>query len=551
MTTIVGLYSIPDISGDAYPTLIHDHNLTVVKNQNDWTYMHHERISRKKYDSNLPCTIEQLAKELDLVPAGDCCFVFVDYEIGATVLSKNGKIRFEAPLQTKLSEGLKKGRLYWMGEWKEAYVLNHELAHVFSCVPFYGMFRENSLLVHFDGGASKSNFSAWNWKDNHPQLIEAHYKHKWLSSLFNANALVFAMVQANIKQQNAVPGKFMGLEAYGNYRKDIDGWLRKNNFFEDCWNRKTAFFKAAKTAFGIEMKHIDNKNKFIQDVAATIHEIFLRESLKIFTELKHKTNATCLYYSGGTALNIKLNERILSSGLFTEVFIPPCTNDSGLSIGAAVAGLLHKNQPIPRMDPYLNNFRIENAAYPCSKKEVKKAADLIAKRAIIGICNGYAEAGPRALGNRSIIARADSKQLAKTVSQEKKQREWYRPVAPVMLARNFEYFTGKKQHPPIARYMLSEFQIIPDRRPEIAGCVHADGTSRIQVIEQRTGNPFMYALLDELEKSYGIRALINTSFNSQGKPIVHLPKEARSEARKMNLDALVINGKLEKINMDF
>ncbi len=538
------MYGIPDISDENYPSLVHDHNICVIKGGKLKVYLQTERLSRNKYDSSLPKLLENILRQLKLIKDSNVKYIFVDNELGRAMLSKKGNFRFEGPINKNLTANLEVGKLYSFGSHSEAIILNHELAHIFSTIPFYNHFKEKSLLIHFDGGASKSNFSAWTYNKKKITLVEAHYKYKWLSSLFNANALVFAIVKEKKQHQNAVPGKFMGLEAFGNYKIELDQWLRKNKFFEDCWSKKDFFFSAVRSDFGIDLKHIDNKNSFIQDLAATIHEIFLQESLSIFKSLKEKTNTDYLYYSGGTALNIKLNTRILKSGLFKEIYIPPCCNDAGLSIGAATAYAINMNQPLPQLSPYLNNFALSPTKVSFSEKDIYETAELISRGKVIATCNGAAEVGPRALGNRSILARADHKGLAKKISQNLKKREWYRPVAPVMLSKFFKYFTGLEEWPAIAKYMLAEFTIDKIHSQEIKGCIHVDQTARIQVVDKRDENPFLFDLLTSLSDNYGIKALINTSFNRQGEPIVHTSEQAFITAQEMKLDGLVINGEL-------
>jgi carbamoyltransferase len=547
MSFFIGIYAVPDINSEDYPELVHDHNITVLNGGNLIWFLHLERFSRIKYHSGFPQYLEDVARELKLVPAKDMVFVFVDHEIGRSFISKSGKIRLEAPLNPNLCETLENANLYWFGEKPEAYVLNHELAHIYSCIPFYGEFKENSLLVHSDGGASKSNFSVWIYRKKRLKLIEAHYKYKWLSSIFNANALVFKIVKAGKKDQNSVPGKFMGLEAYGNYNRDIEQWLIENNFFKDIWGSSRLFFLAVKTKFGLEISAIDNRNQLICDIAATIHEIFVREMIQIFENLQRKFNADYLYYSGGTSLNIKLNARLLAKKIFKDVFIPPCTNDSGLSLGAATALSMMKNHSVNIQTPYLNNFKIdENDRLNYSDSDLSDVAYEIENSKVVGICNAFGEAGPRALGNRSIVARVDNKNLAVKISEQIKKREWYRPVAPVMLLRNAKYFTDRESFPVISKYMLTDFEILPEKVNELKGCVHQDGTARIQIIFNREENPYIYDLLNYLEEKYSIRALINTSFNRGGEPIVHTKEDAIRAAEEMKLDGIVLNGKFKK-----
>ena len=547
MSTIIGLYGIPDLSNDEYPFLVHDHNITVFENGNIKNYLHLERFTRKKFDAGMPGMITDISRTLGLIPANESIFIFVDHEIGRAFLSDDKQVRFEAPFSEKLSVAPEKARLYWYGNYPEAYIINHELAHIYSCVPFFGDFKENSLAIHFDGGASRSNFSAWTHKEGKLKLLEANYDYKWLSGLFNANALVFAMVNTKKKEQNSVPGKFMGLEAYGNYNREIEKWLIENDFFSSIWSSKSTFFKQAGKKFGVTLKHIDNKSPFIQDIAATIHEIFIREMMKVFTKLAKKSCADYLYYSGGSALNIKLNAAILRSGLFKEVFIPPCTNDSGLSLGAIAALCDMKGIPIKTVTPYLNNFAKKMPEVSdINFSSINKIGDLIAENAVLGICNGDGEVGPRALGNRSIIARADSKQLVRKISIECKQREWYRPVAPIMLEKNAKYFTGHMHFEPISELMITEYKILPEKIQELEGCVHIDGTSRIQVLRSAEQNKFMFELLSYLDEKHKIKALINTSFNRKGEPIVQTTDQAFEAATAMKLDGVVLNGELKE-----
>lgn len=542
-----GIYGIQDIANFMFPVYVHDHSFVLFSKGKIINYLQLERFTKIKYDNTLYSVIDPLLKSIGLTDADSADVIFTDNEIGRAFISKSGKIRFEAPLLPVLAAGMEKGNSFWFGQRKDAYVLNHELSHIYSCIPFYGTFKENSLLVHSDGGASKSNFSAWHFVNGKLQLLEYHYDLKYLSNIFNANALVFSIIGASRKNQNSLPGKFMGFAAYGSYREELEDWLVTNNYFADIWSKKSVFFRKIKIDWGVELKSFDQKNPFIQDVAATLHYIFEREMLKKFTSLQQATGARFLYYTGGSALNIKLNAKLVNSGLFEDIFIPPCTGDCGLSIGAASYMEIWKGNVIKIHSPYLNNFGIENCQVNYNSVDIEETATLLMENNVIGICNGYGEAGPRALGNRSIISLADSKKLAKKVNEFHKGREWYRPLAPVMLEKNVKYFTGLKEIHPLSRFMLIEFRIQNDRIPELAGAVHIDKTARIQTLFRKTDNPFLYDLLMLLDKKYNVKALINTSFNNNGFPMVHTENDAMKTAGSMKLNAVVINGKLNRL----
>ena len=233
--------------------------------------------------------------------------------------------------------------------------------------------------------------------------------------------------------------------------------------------------------------------------------------------------------------------------LFRSVFVPPCTNDSGLSIGAGAFVEWKKHGKVNPHSPYLNNWGLQSGGYFFKNSHIETVASYLLNGKIVGVCNGFGESGPRALGNRSILALANSKQLAEFVSMKLKGREWYRPIAPVMLSKNLEYFTGEQKSHSLAKYMLMDFSIKPERQKEIEGVVHVDGTSRIQIIEKRTQNPYIFDLLVYLDETTGTKALINTSFNAKGRPIVHTEKDALDEAKEMGLEFVVLNGSLVNV----
>ena len=542
----LAVYGIQDREEYAHPFYVHDHNLAFMQNGEVKWFLQQERISRRKRDNTFHLHLKEILKEKKLL-AADYDLVFVDNVVGRTFLTRQGDARFEGPLNSRLQTDLEKGRCWWFGREKEAYVLNHELAHLFSCLPFFGNFKENSLLVHFDGGASISNFSAAIFRNNKLEWLEYHWDLKPFSTIYNANALVFAILGAKLPEQNTVPGKFMGFAGWGVPRQELKAWLNQNRFFQNIWGKTSVFFEQAKQDFGVELKSFDQKNPFIQDVAASLQEIFIEQILNKLQELAEKTGAKNLYYTGGSALNIVANTRIVESGLFRQVFIPPCTEDSGLALGAAAFAEWKKHGSVRAHNSYLNNWNIEDYQSDFSSETIRQVAQMLADGKIIGVCNGYGEAGPRALGNRSILALAGSKRLAKEISINKKGREWYRPLAPVALEKNTRYFTGKTDIHPLSRFMLLDFKILPERREEMAGVVHADGTARFQTVFSHEENPFLYDLLEQLDCEHGVKALINTSFNCGGEPIVHTAEDALRSATKMQLDAVVLNGILHML----
>ena len=538
----LAIYGIQDRFDYEHPFYVHDHNLAIMKDGRVLRFLQQERVSRRKRDNTLHHHLKEILKKEKQLNY-DYDIVFTDNAVGRTFLSSSGVVRFEAPLNTRLAPGLEKGRCWWFGKEVEAWVLNHELAHMFSCLPFFGNFKENSLLVHFDGGASLSNFSAAVFRNNKIEWLEYHWDLKPYSTIFNANALVFSIIGAKLEGQNSVPGKFMGFAGWGNYRPELEGWLNKHHFFHDIWGQASVFFHRAKKDWGVELQSFNQKDPFIQDIAATLQKIFVDVVVEKLTRLQKQTNASTLYYTGGSALNIVANTQIVKSNIFKEVFIPPCTEDSGLALGAAAFAEWQKHGKVEPHSPYLNNWGITDYKVDYNCEAIKQLAETLLQNKVIGICNGYGEAGPRALGNRSILALANSRKRAKEISMEKKGREWYRPLAPVALEKNTRYFTGLEQIHPLSKFMLLDFEVLPEKQQELSGAIHADSTARFQTIFKRNENPFLHDLLTYLDEKYGIKALINTSFNTGGEPIVHTAEDAQKSAEKIKLDGLVLNGR--------
>ena len=550
----LALYGIKDRNNTPYPSFVHDHNLCIMQDGRIIKYLQLERYTRRKYDNRLDLYIDELFEnglielpdEFDIVCANDYT--------GCAFISSSGRFHFEANYYEELMPKLIPARAYltnregWGGKKLNAYCCSHELAHIFSTVPFYGSFRDNSLLVSFDGASSLGNYSAFLCRDGNIQLIENNWTDLgFVSKLFNDNKLAFKTLNIAPYAHCSVPGKLMGFASLGKYKPEIEDWLIKNNYFNGCGRyHGTEILMSIKERFGEICQDYDTNNPFLQDCAATFQHIFQTAFINKLSQLQKRFRCDYLYYGGGCALNIVTNTKIVESRLFRDVSIAPCCNDSGLSIGAAAFLEMQKGNKIDIHSPYLCNIGLLHNDYNVDKNEIARVAEVIMKGGVVGVCNGPAEAGPRALGNRSLIALANSQELAKKMSMEIKRREWYRPVAPIMLEENARKVTGQKINR-LARFMLMDYTITPEYRAQMAGVVHTNNTARIQTIADESENPFMFCLLSHLYEKHGILALVNTSFNVQGEPIVHTPKQALESAKLMNLDGLVLNGKFQKM----
>ncbi len=544
----LGIYGIRDRVSAPYPVHVHDHSLCRIEEGMITHYVHLERLSRRKYDNRLDEFLETWIRQ-GLVPWDENTDVIsANSHIGSAFLSKNGRLRLEtAPPQKIISELYPAQAWYqarhWEGYPMQAWGISHELAHVASTLPFYGDWEENSLHVHLDGAASLSNFSAFTFRSGRLQVVEADWELHPYTSLFNVNPLSRAILGAEKGGHNSLAGKLMGLAAWGQDRPGLDEWLRRHAFFAE--QTIDEFKRVARRDLGWKGEIHDTHDPLVQSLAFAFQKAFRNALMARLARLQEKETCGVLYFTGGGALNIGTNRAIIRSGLFEDLKIPPACPDSGLSIGAAAFMEWKKYGRVKRHSPYLNNVGLGSFLHQSYVPEqIALLAQYLHERQIWGVCLGAAEAGPRALGNRSILARADHPDLARRLSQECKRREWFRPIAPVMLAKNLPRVSHQGQVPDIARYMLVDFSIHAGGEKILAGAVHQDGTSRIQIIKEREDHPFLYDLLVCLEEKYSILALLNTSFNQSGEPLVHSPADARKSAEAMGLDGVVLGNQM-------
>jgi carbamoyltransferase len=248
-------------------------------------------------------------------------------------------------------------------------------------------------------------------------------------------------------------------------------------------------------------------------------------------------------------MNSKANGRLLTSGIVTDVFVQPAATDDGTAIGAALAAHHRLGQPIPRsrlQDVYLgprleiDGFESAVRTYKLHAFRVEQVermvAELLAGGSIVGWFQGRMEFGPRALGNRSILADPRTPEMKDRVNESVKFREGWRPFAPACLEEHAAaYFKGCGEAP----FMTFTFDVVPNKVAEIPAVTHADGTARVQTVSKST-NPRFWRLIDEFRKLTGVPVLMNTSFNLRGEPIVCTPKDAVRTFYSSGLDFLVL-----------
>jgi len=247
-------------------------------------------------------------------------------------------------------------------------------------------------------------------------------------------------------------------------------------------------------------------------------------------------------------LNCKMNGRILESGLIDDIFIQPAAGDAGCALGAALWLAHEEGFKFKKMDhiyfgPEYSNEEVEKALKTANLKyeEISDpsgtAAELLAQGKIVGWFQGRMEAGPRALGNRSILADPRDPEIKDKLNYLVKHREPFRPFCPSMLDKaKKEYLENAYESP----FMILSFRVPEEKRKEIPGVVHVDGSVRPQTVTKEA-NPRYYKLISEFEKLTGVPVVLNTSFNIKGEPMVCKPEQAIADFYSTGMDALIIN----------
>jgi carbamoyltransferase len=366
--------------------------------------------------------------------------------------------------------------------------------------------------------------------------------------------------------------KMMGLSAYGEprYKREVagmiathDGRCRLNLDYlvhvtkdgEMTWDEGEPrmgmmFSEKLVELFGPPRSPRGELEPRHADLAASVQAVLEENYFGLLNHVARVTGQKKVCLAGGVALNCVANGMILEKTPFTDVYIQPASNDCGTAIGAALY-VQHQILGRPR------SFVMRHVYYGPEYSEVEIRAELdaagavyqrletselldetardIAGGKIVGWYQGRMEFGPRALGNRSILADPRRKDMKDILNRRIKYREPFRPFCPSILAeRTGEYFEIDYPSP----FMVMAYKIRPEQRERIPAVTHGDGTGRLQTVE-RDVNPLYWSLIKRFEEMTGVPVLLNTSFN-ENEPIVNTPREALECFLRTQMDVLVM-----------
>ena len=555
----------------------HDSAASLLKDGKVLAAVEEERFSRKKFDDGFPkMAIDWCLKEAGIGPESIDSVAFYDKPI----------LKFERLLDNYIAVAPR--GLYsflnvipkWLHKrlWIKDDISKHlngfdgkiifpehhvsHAAYTFFTSPF-----DEAAILTVDGVGEWSTAS---FGTAHNTIIKLTDDIRWPHSvgLFYSAFTYFLGFKVNEGEY-----KLMGLSAYGKPKyydlimKNLvdvknDGSIHLNMKYFSFTYDKVMTNKNFSELFGIEPRKEDSSAEQIHyDIAASAQLVLEDILLKMVNHVHKKTSMKNICLGGGVALNGVANCRILKEGPFENVHIPPSPGDGGSAIGCAqylyyceekntrkIENSVEAVQNNVFVGPSYSNTEIEsfldinkiNFKLLENNSLLETTAKLISEGNVVGWYQGKMEWGPRALGNRSILADPRNPKMKDVLNEKIKHRESFRPFAPCILEEyTSEYFDIGVPSP----YMLL---VAPVKKPEkIPAVTHVDGTSRLQTVSKHI-NPLFYNLINEFYKITSIPVLINTSMNVRGEPIVNTPAQAYDMIVKTDMDYIVLGNYITK-----
>lgn len=348
-------------------------------------------------------------------------------------------------------------------------------------------------------------------------------------------------------------GKVEALAAYGDVDEELFNGLREMICISDLRlefdMNKYKRFSRIKTL--TEIKESIGEKNFCATVQHWLEETVVEYLNEVCKTIKIRN--LCL--AGGVVANVVMNHKIYDNTPFEKIHVVPAMGDEGSAMGAAIISAINNGENLSWLKdsimPYYGPSYTEDsvqAAIDQFKNKIHyqrlgdqwpiSAAESIYDNMVVGVFHGRMEFGPRALGNRSILANAQNPETRDKINSSIKRRPYYQPFCPTVLeSERKRLFENSYQH----KHMATAFLMKKEYRDQLPSAIHVDGTSRPQFIE-RSDNPAYYKLVETVKSLSGFGVVINTSFNLHGRPIVNTPEDAIVDFLDCNMDVLYLEG---------
>jgi len=464
---------------------------------------------------------------------------------------------------------------WWFPQWEETFLLrlgqgqgvaeelferplrqkfhfvSHHLAHAASA--YFPSGFDDAAILNIDGIGEAAGSTLAKAKGNRIQTVETfEYPHSL--------GFLWEVMSGYLGFSHYDASKVMGLAAWGNpevFRRQFETILRVGR---DDYAVAPEFIGFHGNKYD-RMGALVGPGRFMEsdkilprhaDIAAALQEATDAAVMALVRRIKRRVPSENLCLAGGVGLNCVTNEVVRKSGEFANLFIPSAPHDAGTAIGAALLVHCAKQKKPPQRGystPYLGPaFKrseilaaVKSAGLKArrSKSPARDAARMIADGKIVAWFQGRMEFGPRALGNRSLLADPRRPEMRNILNQKVKHREDFRPFAPSVMSEHADEWFEVGPHLTSHEFMLFAPPVRSERRDRIPAIVHQDGTARVQLVSRKS-NPRFHEVISCFHEQTGVPVVINTSFNDS-EPIVCTPMDAIVTFRKSGIDALFMD----------
>lgn len=573
MTVIIGINAY---HSDSAACLVIDGKLVAAAEE--------ERFRRVKHWAGFPSEAIRYCLAEAGLNLGDVDYVAINQDAGANIWRKVAYMAMRRPDLSMVLDRIKNKReragvaeeliRAFPGQHYRAEVrhVEHHLAHLASAhlvSPF-----ENSVVVSVDGFGDFAS-AAWGvGRGTHIEVEERVYFPHSLGIFYMAltQYLGFPAWGDEYKVMGLAPygqpkflnemRKIVQLKNDGTFRLDLDFFRHHKEKTEDEWENGepkviSLFSPKLEELLGPSRKKNEELTQYHFDLARSIQAMYEEAFFHLLNKLHERYGLDTLTLAGGCAMNSVANGRVYSNTPFKKLYVQSAAGDAGGAIGAAysvwseLGGGPRFHMEHSYWGPHfsdaeiaslLNRERAPLEVAQCSVRHVAEESELVRETAeaisqglVIGWFQGRMEWGPRALGNRSILADPRRSDMKDILNLKIKRRESFRPFAPSILREHVsEWFEVDDEVP----FMMQVYQIRSERRGDIPAVTHADGSGRLQTVTRNT-NLRYWRLIDHFKELTGVPILLNTSFN-ENEPVVCRPEEALSCFLRTKMDVLVL-----------
>lgn len=551
---------------------LHDASACLVVDGQIVAFSAEERLTRQKHDGSYPIGAIRLClkqgnldfADIDAVAYGWDFFKF-EMEKLRFHIDKTLAIAEESPAQAiEYLSNLRRRKTDLYDKFNQVDIetkkyfdcelikVEHHVAHAHSVFPLSGF--DTSAVLIVDGSGEKMTSSLWHHKNRSLRFLKSYDLPDSLGTFYAAITQFLGFLHHDEEW------KVMGWAGYGQpqfyhvmrHIISVDS-LKLNLDYFQFQSGKFPWY-SEKLCQELHLAPRDRDDGFdpiYADVAASAQKVLEECMVTLAREISELTHEKRLCMAGGVALNGKANVCILDQGNFESLFVQPASADDGIAAGAALKVAHDKGDNIFRkMESVYFGSGFEDSDYIAAFKAnhlravkyddadlCRLIAEHISHGRVVGWFQGRSELGPRALGNRSILADPRDGRMKDTLNRKIKFREAFRPFAPSVLEEYAgDYFEGNLSN---ALFMNQIFRVKKEAQSRIPAVTHIDETARIQVVTRKV-NPRYYDLIHAFYEITGIPVLVNTSFNIKTEPIVDSPQQAINCFLKTGIDILCL-----------